>query len=197
LSTYGTVVSNCLKIKENIWRGEYIHFGLLLKSAKELATESYLDGDFVLKGGTLIVVNKKPGSINSIHSWSTAFMIFMDIMLGKWPFKAQEYLKYMQCIRLAASKGYNNGWIAYDEQYRLKKTRLPFSSWALIDQELWVLYVVTNSVNHPTAELGITNSRSSTSYNTNLDNNLNPVQNNRPHFNNGVFNHGQNFENVL
>jgi hypothetical protein len=52
----------------------------------------------------------------------------MDIMLEKWPFKAQEYLKYMQCIRLAASRGYNNGWIAYDEQYRLRKTRLPFSS---------------------------------------------------------------------
>jgi hypothetical protein len=63
---------------------------------------------------------------------------------------------------------------------------LPFSSWALIDQELWVLYVVTNSVSHPAAELGIANSRSSTSYNANLDNNLNTVQNNRPHLNNGV-----------
>jgi hypothetical protein len=156
-----------------------------------------LDGDFVLKGGTFTDVNKKPGSINSIHSWSTAFMIFMNIMHKKWPFKAQEYLKYMQCIRLAAFRGYNIGWIAYDEQYRLKKTRLPFSSWALIDQELWVSYVVTISVSHPTAELGITNSRSSTSYNTNLDNNLNPVQHNRLHFNNGVFNHGQNFENSL
>jgi hypothetical protein len=52
-----------LKIKEKIWRGEYIHFGLLLKSAKELATESYLDGDFVLKGGILTIVNEKPGSM--------------------------------------------------------------------------------------------------------------------------------------
>jgi hypothetical protein len=87
----------------------------------------YLGGDFVLKGGTLTVVNKKPGSINSIHSWSTAFMIFMDIM---------------QCIRLAASRGDNNGWIAYDEKYRLKKTRLPFSSWTLIDQELYRIQVI-------------------------------------------------------
>jgi len=146
-----------------------------------------MDGDFVLKVGTLAVVNKPPGSIISIHSWTTAFMIFMDIMLEKRTFKTQEYLKYMQCIRLATSMGYSNGWIAYDEQYRLKKTRLPFSSWALIDQELWVLYVISNSVSHPTAELGMTNSRSSTSYNTNLDNNLNPVQNNRPHFNNERF----------
>jgi hypothetical protein len=44
-------------------------------------------------GGILTIVNEKPGSINSIHSWSTAFMIFMDIMLEKWPFKTREYLK--------------------------------------------------------------------------------------------------------
>jgi hypothetical protein len=38
-----------LKVKEKIWRGEYIHFGVLLKSAKELAPDSMLDGDLVLK----------------------------------------------------------------------------------------------------------------------------------------------------
>ena len=180
-----------LKIKEKIWRGEYIHFGLLLKSAKELATDSYLDGDFVLKGGALTIVNKKPNSVNNIHSWTTAFMIFMDIMLEKWPFKAREYLKYMQSIRIAASRGCNNGWVAYDEQYRIKKTRLPFSSWALIDQELWVLYIVTNSAGHQTDEFGISNSRSPTSYsyNSTLDNQ------NRPHFRNGISNYGQNFDN--
>jgi hypothetical protein len=89
-------------------------------------------------------------------------MIFMDIMLEKWPFKAQEYLKYMQCIRLATSRGYNNGWIAYDEQYRLKKDEVAVFILGIIDQELWVLYVVTNSVSRPTAGLGIANSRSST-----------------------------------
>ena len=38
-----------IKVKEKIWRGEYIHFGVLLKSAKELAPDSMLDGDLVLK----------------------------------------------------------------------------------------------------------------------------------------------------
>jgi hypothetical protein len=46
-----------LKIKENIWRGEFVQFGVLLKSAKELATDSLFDGDLVLKGGSLTVVN--------------------------------------------------------------------------------------------------------------------------------------------
>jgi hypothetical protein len=45
----------------------------------------------------------------------------MDILLEKWPFRAREYLIYMQNIRLAASSCQNNGWLVYDEQYRLKK----------------------------------------------------------------------------
>ena len=47
-----------LKVKEKIWRGEYIHFGVLLKSAKELASDSMLDGDLVLKGGPLLLLTK-------------------------------------------------------------------------------------------------------------------------------------------
>jgi hypothetical protein len=46
-------------------------------------------------------------------------MIFMGVMLVKWPNKGQEYLKYMFNVRLAASRGSGTGWAAYDEQYRL------------------------------------------------------------------------------
>lgn len=132
-----------LKIKEKIWRGEYVPFGVLLKSAKDLSTDSYVDGDLVLKGGMFTVVNKKIESIHNIHTWTTAFIIYMDILLEKWPSKARELLKYMQSIRLAASRSSNNGWSVYDEQFRLKKARFPSSSWALIDHELWILYVAT------------------------------------------------------
>ncbi|CAC5401645.1 unnamed protein product [Mytilus coruscus] len=94
------------------------------------------DGDFVLNEGALTVVNKKPDSLNNIEIWTSAFMIYMAILLEKWPMKAQEYLKYMQSIRLASSRGTNNGWAVYDDQYRLKKERFPSSSWGVIDQEL-------------------------------------------------------------
>ena len=102
---------------------------MLLKSAKDLATDSFLDGDFVVKGGTLAVVNKKFDPITNIETWTSAFMIYMSILSEKWPSKAQEYLKYMQSIRLAVSRSFGNGWIIYDEQYRLKKVRFPTSSW--------------------------------------------------------------------
>ncbi|CAC5390830.1 unnamed protein product [Mytilus coruscus] len=96
--------------------------GLLLKSAADLGSDSTLDGDFVLKGDALTVVNKKPDSLTNIEIWTSAFMIYMAILLEKWPMKAQEYLKYMQSIRLASSRGTNNGWAVYDDQYRLKKS---------------------------------------------------------------------------
>ena len=117
-----------LTIKEKIWRGEFVHFDLLFKSAKELATDSLFDGDLVLKGGSFTVVNKKSDTVLNIESWTTAFVIYMDILLEKWPFRAHEYLKYMHNIRLAASSCQNNEWLVYDGQYRLKKARFP-SSW--------------------------------------------------------------------
>ena len=57
-------------------------------------------GDLVLKGGSLTVVNKTPDTILNIESWTTGFVISMNILLEKWPFRAREYLKYMQNIRL-------------------------------------------------------------------------------------------------
>jgi hypothetical protein len=49
----------------------------------------------------------------------------------------------MNTVGLAASRDSGTGWIQYDEEYRLRKARYPFSSWAQVDTELWVLYVAT------------------------------------------------------
>jgi hypothetical protein len=70
-------------------------------------------------------------------------MIFMGVMLEKWPNKGQEYLKYIFNVRLAASRGSGTGWAAYDEQYRLRKARYPHTPWGDIYMELWVLHVST------------------------------------------------------
>ena len=58
--------------------------------------------------------------------------------------KAQELLRYMHNIRLAASRVGHSGWARYDEQFRLKKKRHPSSSWGVIDYELWVMYININ-----------------------------------------------------
>lgn len=60
-------------------------------------------------------------------------------MLEKVRTKAQEMLKYMRDIRLAAAR--SQSWFQYEEQYRLRKTNYPESSWGVISQEFWLLYV--------------------------------------------------------
>ncbi|CAG2191357.1 unnamed protein product [Mytilus edulis] len=132
-----------VKIKEKIWAGEYIDLNILLKSAKDLATDSQLNGDLSVKGGLLTITPQRQSTITNLHVWTSAFIIFMDIVLEKWPNKGQEFLKYMFNVRLASSRGYGSGWAIYDEQYRLRKARCPQSSWAELDMELWVMYVST------------------------------------------------------
>ena len=46
-------------------------------------------------------------------------------MLEKFPNNGQEYIKYMQTVRMAASRGVNGGWVQCDEQFRLRKARYP------------------------------------------------------------------------
>jgi hypothetical protein len=99
--------------------------------------------DLSIQGGQLIVTQPKIAAISNIHVWTSAFMIFMGVMLEKWPNKGQEYLKYMFNVRLAASWGSGTGWAAYDEQYRLRKARYPRTPWGDINMELWLLHVST------------------------------------------------------
>ena len=132
-----------LKIKEKVWAGEYIDMSLMLKSGKDLVYDSQLNGELAVKGGQLTVLQQKHNQIKNIHTWTSAFINFMSIMLEKWPGKAQVYLKYMHVIRLAASRVSNLGWVSYDEQFRLRKARAPQSSSADVDVELWLLYVST------------------------------------------------------
>jgi len=94
---------------------------LLLKSARDLADESHLEGDLTVRGGVLSVIKPQKYQFKSMHVWTSAFMIYASIILEKWPNKGLELFKYMQTVRLAASMGYFRGWIQYDEQYRLQK----------------------------------------------------------------------------
>lgn len=50
----------------------------------------------------------------------------------------------MHTVRLASTWGSRLGWVSYDEKLRLQEAKYRESSWAVIDMELWVLYVVTH-----------------------------------------------------
>jgi hypothetical protein len=63
--------------------------------------DSQLNGELAVKGGQLTVLQQKHNQIKNninIHTWTSAFINFMSIMLEKWPGKAQVYLKYMHVL---------------------------------------------------------------------------------------------------
>lgn len=66
-----------------------------------------------------------------------------SIMLEKYRVRAQEFLKYMRDVRMAASR--SPGWFRYDEQYRLRKQANHQSSWGIINPELWLLHVTNDA----------------------------------------------------
>lgn len=133
-----------MKIKERVWAGEFIEFALLLKSAREIDNE-ITGGELTVREGQLSVTHKKLPAIKNIDNWTTAFTIFASIILEKWPNKGLELFKYLSTVRMAAKRGYFEGWVSYDEQYRLRKVHMPTSSWSKVDYELWMLYVSTPS----------------------------------------------------
>ncbi|VDI41690.1 Hypothetical predicted protein, partial [Mytilus galloprovincialis] len=91
------------------------------------------------------VLQSKPKAstvkINSISQWTDAFLIFIDIYLSSHLGEARGLLKYMSNIRLGASRVPGLGWKRYDEQFRLKKIRMPSCNWGTVDLELWLLFM--------------------------------------------------------
>ena len=73
--------------------------------------------------------------------WTDAFLIYTSIYCTIHVLRLQELLKYMQTIRLGAKRNAGFRWKLYDEQFRLRKAQEPASSWAIIDTELWLLYM--------------------------------------------------------
>ena len=130
-----------LKLKEKIWEGQFVDLSILIKSARDLERELESGGEVVMRDGKLVIQKhtaNKP--LYNIHSWTSAFLIYISISLERHPGKAQELLKYMRDIRLAASRApMPNCWVRYDEQFRLKRASNPASSWGVIDSELWLL----------------------------------------------------------
>lgn len=126
-------------IKEKIVKGEYVDLSTLLVNSTDINAQkqniSFIQGQLTLESA------KKTKQITSIEIWTDAFIIFTSIYCSVHTSKFQELLKYMNSVRLAAKRCSGNGWLYYDQQFRLKKGQDPTSSWALIDSELWLLYI--------------------------------------------------------
>ncbi|XP_056022019.1 uncharacterized protein LOC130054933 [Ostrea edulis] len=135
----GHNVSNNLKLKTA--NGEYINLGLLV----DRSYDSDPNDDtkyFSMQGGNLTLSSKcKPRVISDIQVWTDAFFIYASIYVLAHPECSASLFKYMHTIRLGDSRSKALGWRDYDIQFRLKKERNPGMSFAVVDQELWLLYM--------------------------------------------------------
>ena len=123
-------------VKDKIIKGEYINLANLLvrDPAKQNSSLLMLDSQ-----GQIISKPKSPNKITSIERWSDAFLIFVSIFILAHPDKTLQLLKYMHDVRLGAEK--SNGWVTYDEQFRLRMSINPSQNWGVVDSELWLLYM--------------------------------------------------------
>ena len=113
-SIFDPISSNIpLKLKEKIWNGEFVELNLMLKSNQTLLNELSTVGNLAVKEGSLSVVHSNSSPIRNIHVWTSAFMVYASVMLEKWPRKGLEFLKYMQTVGTAASRGCPGGWVLY------------------------------------------------------------------------------------
>ena len=134
--------------KTKIINGQYIDLSVLLENSS--VAES-TDKQLVISNGELITREKTKSKIQAIEQWTDAFLIYISIYTAVHPDKSQQLLKYMHTMRLGAARNHGLGFKNYDEQFRIKKSMDPSSSWA-VDYELWLLYMVNNTptINTPT-----------------------------------------------
>ncbi|VDI22162.1 Hypothetical predicted protein [Mytilus galloprovincialis] len=90
------------KIKEQIWEGKFIELHSLLRTQK--AMEEVDEGDLKLKRGNVCIEKISSSVYLSINEWTSAFMVFNSVYIDKYSTRAQELLKYMRDIRLAATR---------------------------------------------------------------------------------------------
>ncbi|CAG2241562.1 unnamed protein product [Mytilus edulis] len=172
--TVGEHVS--FKIKEKIWEGKFIELHSLLRTQKEM--EEVDEGDLKLKRGKICIEKRSSGVYLSINEWTSAFMIFMSVYIEKYSTRAQELLKYMRDIRLAATRSEN--WATYDEQFRLKIEKNPNLSWGNIHGEYWLLHITSPTV-HNSVSVQSQGYRTDTQNRGNYNSNAATLPNNRTH----------------
>ncbi|XP_062618517.1 uncharacterized protein LOC134280106 [Saccostrea cucullata] len=122
--------------KQKIANGEYVNFANLLVRDPSKFQLSALTMN---AQGHIIAQPKNANKITSIEKWTDAFLIFSSIFLAAHPSKTQQLLKYLHDVRLGAEK--SQGWVTYDEQFRLRMALNPNGNWGVIDNELWLVYM--------------------------------------------------------
>lgn len=133
--------------KSKIKNGQFVEFEHLLETKTSQTDEKTL----VVVNGSIVTKEKQKTPISNIEKWTDAFIIYMSIYISAHPEKCQDLLKYMQSVRLGASRIKGLGWRDYDTQFRLKVAADPSKQWDAVDQELWLMFMTDSGTTHTNA----------------------------------------------
>lgn len=124
-------------LRQQIRKGEYVNFALLLKGAVELADFCSGASLRLTQDGRLETGPKEcKDKITSIEKWTDAFIIFMSIYITCHQERTHELLRYMWNIRECAARQSGFAWRTYDEQFRLRQASA-LAPWGQINNDLW------------------------------------------------------------
>lgn len=125
-----------LGLKQKICNREYVNLSILLTPENSMGQVLTLDSN-----GSINLMPKTIRRISSIEAWTDAFIVYMDVYCQVHSDQYADMLKYLHTVRFGAKQYTVNGWISYDEQFRLKMAQSLEMSWAVVDQELWMLFM--------------------------------------------------------
>ena len=108
--------------------------------AQFILPESNSGQILTIDGSGQINITPKPTKpIVNIDSWTDAFIVFMDVYCQVHKEQYPDMLKYLHTIQLGAKQYCITSWLSNDEQFRLNIYMFSNMSWAVVDQELWLL----------------------------------------------------------
>ncbi len=134
-----------LTIKKKIQASQYIDLAYLLEGSIQTSDPGSYSLNLTMgESPSGALTFKAPGpkrQISNIAQWTDAFLVYASVYLKIHPKRELELLAYMRIVRRAATYG-SMGFKLYDEQFRHVQQSIPSRSWASIDSELYMVYVL-------------------------------------------------------
>lgn len=115
---------------EKIVQGDYIDLFSLLNNEIDPATIKYDDQEKER------IKKKKPD--RSWSNWLPAFYAYAGILAGAKPELGAALFKYADLIYRAYTDFYGPAWLAYDEEFRRKRSKDKSLKWEVRDHDLWL-----------------------------------------------------------
>ena len=129
------------KLKQEILSSEFFELGKLIpKNLANFRKDNEDTLEILLNSNILMTKQPKRKLITNIEEWSTAFSMYMAVMVEQFPKRSLELIEYFRIIRYAANSTPGLAWVVYDNQFRIQAANDHDIYWGSIDMQLWVKF---------------------------------------------------------